>query len=219
MAGPRRGVSFDGRLVAVSFAPNGSLLRAAMVEGRCLTVGATRIDRPAATLSGKVLSLPGGIATSILGERDAAVEVDISVPVETVGRMMTIQHHDGMRSAWTIRKVEPLEGSRSRVTLDRPARVGIGRLGSVSEDGRIIAAITGLDHAAQAEGCAGLWVIVHGQWRRIVSRLEGAEPKFVLDMPLAEPDAFVGAPFVVTCVGPGDPVTIPQAIYWERQLP
>ena len=220
IAVPGRDVTFDGRVAVMRFDLDGSLLSAAMVEGQCLTVGETRIDAGMATLSGKVVTQPGGLAASVFEEQDAVIEVDVSVPTAAAGRTMTIEHTDGARSVWTIASTEAAGLGRCRITLDRPARLGIGRLGSVSDDGRYITAITGLRgraHGAQEEGYAALWISVQGQWRRIVSPAEGDESEFTLDAALLEPDTLVGATFVTTRIGPGDLVTIPQVTYWERE--
>jgi len=217
---PGRGVAFDGRVAVVSLDPDGAPVRAAMVEGRQLTVGETRIDCPTAALSAEILTHPDGVATSVLHERNAVVGVDRVVPPVAVGRLMRVQHRDGAWSTWTIEKVLPSDRGPGRIMLDRPARLGIGRLGSISDDGRVITAVTGLGPRAyysQAEDYVGLWLLVRSQWRRIVSRREGGQAEFVLDSPLPEPHTLVGASFVVTRLGPGDSVTVPQVVYWEAR--
>ncbi|MBT3376122.1 MAG: hypothetical protein HN742_07205 [Lentisphaerae bacterium] len=214
-----RGVALDGRVAVVSFDPDGALLHAVMVEARQLTVGGTRIDR-AAPLSGNVLTHPGGVATSVLTEHNAVISVDMAVPQSAVGRMMRMQHRDGSRSTWTIEKVMPSDNGHCQITLDRPARLGIGRLGSVSDDGSVLTAVTGLEPRAQysrTEDYAGLWLLIGDQWRRIVSRLDGDEARFVLDSPLPGPDSLVGVPFVVTRIGPGDSVTVLNVACWQRR--
>jgi len=135
---------------------------------------------------------------------------------------MRVQHRDGARSTWTIEKALPSDRGLCQITLDRPARLGVGRLGSISDDGRTITAVTGLgprSYYSQAGDYVGLWLLVRGQWRRILSRREGGQAEFVLDSPLPEPHTLVGASFVVTRIGPGDSVTIPRVAYWERRTP
>ena len=214
-----RDLRFDGRVAAVSLDPAGRPYAATVVEGEELVLDDFRLTVPA-TRAGDVALLPEGVS-----ERHLVLGVNGAVPTAAVGHVLTLAHTNGTGSAWTVRSVDPGTGERTRVTLDRSALEGRGRVGRLSEDGRTLFCNSGF-HRLEKDMCelfyGGMWLGVGEQRRQIESvTMHGRAEPFLWEVelraPLPDPPALTGRQFVLSRVAVGDRFTIPGVAHWPAR--
>ena len=214
---PEADMRLDGRIGLVSFDRDGAVTGALLLDGTALTAGHLALSADGPSPTGEVMALPEGITDAPL-----VIDVDLPLPPESAGRMLTLAHANHTGSAWAIARAEPLAGGGARLTLDRSACEGVGRVGRLSEGGTVVFANAGfrqLEEGLSALFYDGAWLSV-GEGRvpvRAVAHHGRGEPwlhEATLAEPLSAEDVPEGAAFTISRVAVGDRVVVPNVIAW-----
>ncbi|MFW5866323.1 MAG: heparinase II/III domain-containing protein [Armatimonadota bacterium] len=206
------GLTMDGRIGLVSFDRAGEPTDAMLLDGRSLAVGDLALEAEQGSLVGEVTGLPEGVSDAPL-----VIEVDMELAEGDGTRVVTIAHANGTASTYQVRRVEPLEGGGTRLTLDRSGLEGAGQVGRLSDDGLTLFANAGfkrMEPALSELFYDGAMVEVDGERVavRSVSHHGRGEPflhEVSLRSPLEEGEALVGRPLTVSRIAIGDMVRIP----------
>ncbi len=211
------GLRMDGRVGLVSLDGEGAVTGALLLDGTVLSVGDLTLTAGGPSPTGEIVALPEGITDAPL-----VIDVDLPPAPDSAGRMVTLAHANHTGSAWTIARAEPLAGGGTRLTLDRSASEGIGRVGRLSEDRTVLFANAGFRRLE--EGLSALYY--DGPWlgvgeRRVPVRgvaQHGRNEPWLYEATLAEPlsasDGPEGAAFTISRVAVGDRVVVPNVVAW-----
>lgn len=217
---PEIALTLEGRIGLLSLDGTGKVTGALLVDGGSLTIGDVTVQPDTPALRGAITALPDAVDVGPL-----VAEVDLPLTEAALGRLMTIEHANRTGSAWVIEGVEPIGGG-ARLTLDRSAHEGLGRVGELSEDGLTLYANSGFhqfEEGLSARYYDGAWLRVGARAVRLRAlATHGRDAPYLYEAALRDPlppDVPPRCRFGVSSVAPGDTAVVHSVATLMRATP